>query len=54
MLVAGILGAVIYFLVAVTPDNLLLGVLGSAIAGLGGAVAGFVLALLVAKVLRRG
>jgi hypothetical protein len=51
MLVGGILAAVIYFLIAVTEDNVLMGVLGSAIAGLAGAIGAFVVAFLAAKVI---
>jgi hypothetical protein len=51
MLVGGMLAAVIYFLVAVTADNVLMGVLGCALAGLAGAAAAFVVAFLAAKVI---
>jgi hypothetical protein len=50
MLVGGILVAVIYFLIAITEDNVLMGVLGSAIAGLAGALGAFVVAFLARKV----
>jgi hypothetical protein len=51
MLVGGILAAVVYFLVAVTEDNVLMGVLGSAVAGLAGAIGAFILAFLAIKVI---
>jgi hypothetical protein len=51
MLVGGILAAVIYFLITVTEDNVLMGVLGSAIAGLAGAIGAFVVAFLATKVI---
>jgi hypothetical protein len=53
MLVGGILAAVIYFLIAVTEDNVLMGVLGAAIAGLVGAVAAFIVAFLAVKLIPR-
>ncbi|MBN1770323.1 MAG: hypothetical protein JXB32_03600 [Deltaproteobacteria bacterium] len=56
MLVGGMAAAVIYLLMAVNPGNLLMGVLGSAIVGLGGALGAFVLAWLAQHLIpaRRG
>jgi hypothetical protein len=53
MLVGGILVAVIYFLVAVTEDNVLMGVLGAAVAGLAGALGSFVVAFVFTKAIPR-
>ncbi len=50
MLVGGMAASVIYLLMAVNPGNLLMGVLGSAIVGLGGALGAFVLAWLLQRV----
>jgi hypothetical protein len=50
MLVGGMAAAVIYLLMAVNPGQLLMGVLGAAIVGLGGALAAFVLAWLFQRV----
>ena len=51
MLVGGILAAIVYFLHAVTQENVLMGVLGSAVAGLAGAIGAFVVAFLAVKVI---
>jgi hypothetical protein len=51
MLVGGLAAAVIYFLMAVNPGNLLMGVLGSAIVGLAGALGAFILAWLLQRVI---
>lgn len=51
MLVGGMTAAVIYLLLAVNPGNLLMGVLGAAIVGLGGALAAFVVAWLLQRVI---
>ncbi|NMC70885.1 MAG: hypothetical protein GYA57_12595 [Myxococcales bacterium] len=50
MLVGGMAAAVIYLLMAINPGQLLMGVLGAAIVGLGGALAAFVLAWLFQRV----
>ncbi|MDI7267213.1 MAG: hypothetical protein QME96_04400 [Myxococcota bacterium] len=53
-LVGGLAAAPVYFLHYVTPDNVLMGTLGAAIAALGGAVAGYLAAAVAVKLLRRG
>lgn len=53
-LVGGLAAAPVYFLHYVTPDNVLMGTLGAAIASLGGAVAGYLAAAVAARLLRRG
>lgn len=51
MLVGGIATGVIYLLLAVNPGNLLMGILGAAIAGLCGAGGSFIVAWLVQRIL---
>ena len=51
MLIGGLLAATAYFLVAVDPSNLLMGVLGCALFGLGGALVALVAGLLAVKVI---
>ncbi|MBI5486898.1 MAG: hypothetical protein HY905_06170 [Deltaproteobacteria bacterium] len=51
MLVGGLLAATAYFLSVVNPDNLLMGVLGCALAGLVGAIVAFVTGFLALKLI---